>query len=179
MIEVNLLPPANILSQKETVWRRRLIFGVGVVMLAVILDLTVFFGARALLRRQIAGLLAKRADLLTRSEQFATTALQLRTVEEKAAGVAVVRLQRVDMAAMISDVRVLLGSSVSLLNLSVTASGDVSADAKANDLTALAEFVSRVSGETKSHLTNVLLKSLRQDTNGGFSFQLSATYVKT
>lgn len=178
MIEVNLLPPANVLSQKEVVWRRRLLLVVGVVVAFVFLDLAISLGARELLRRQISTLLTRRVDLLSRSEQFATTALQLRTVEEKATGAEVVKKQRADMASMISDVRVLLGTSVLLLNLNVTAAGGVSADAKASDLTALAEFVSRVS-DNKSRLTNVLLKSLRQDTNGGFSFQVSATYVKT
>lgn len=179
MIEVNLLPPANVLSQKETVWRRRIVFVVGVVLLLVFLDLVIFLGTRELLKRQISGLLVKRASLLSQSEQFATTALQLRTVEEKTAGVEVVKRQRVDMAAMISDVRELLGSSVLLLNLNVTSSGGVSADAKADNLAALAEFVSRVSDNSKSHLTNVLLKSLRQDSSGSFSFQVTAAYVKT
>ena len=179
MIEVNLLPTKSILSPREISVRRALRWALLACTAAVILDLAVFFLLAQLFKRQLATLDLHKRDLLSQSQQFTGAALDLRTVEEKASGIAVVQRERADVAAIITQLNKIFIAGIELVNLQVDASGTVSFSAKAADVASLGQFISKITGrQPGSKLNKIILTGLRQEAGSGYAFQVFAQYEK-
>ena len=174
MIEINLLPPQNQRSRREALLRNKMLLLAAGVTLILALDLGLFLPMEAVWKREVAGLVARREELLTGLETVSSLALDLRTVEEKAVGVEAIQNLRADLATMVIGVRDLAGDDIELANFSVDASGGVAFGAKAGRVAALSQLIARItSPDTK--FSGVVLKGLGQSA-GGYNFQVEAKY---
>lgn len=180
MIEINLLPTQDALSQKEKTFRRWLFLAVLSCSAILVLDWGGFFLFQRLLKRQVEQLSSYESSLVSQLEQFSTVALDLRAVEEKVSGIVAVRGQRLDMATRVTGIRGLLTEGITLVSLEVGADKTLSFSAKARDGPSLGKFISQVmQSQNGFRLSKVILSGLRSDVNGGYSFQLSGSYEKS
>lgn len=174
MIDINLLPARNVVSQKESEFQKKFFLGLWLCSLVVAVDLVIFFLVSQVYKRQVQQLVTKRADLTSASERLSGVALDLRTVEEKTRGFTVVSALRQDIVETMGEVRSLAGKEVEMTDLKIGIS-TVGFFAKAADVSVLNGFVNRaVDGSVAPHLQNIVLGSLRLDPSGSFGFQVAA-----
>ncbi len=176
MIEINLLPLQSVVSQKESEFRDKFFLALWICSLVLAVDLVIFFLIQQVYKRQVTSLVARRTDLTLRSEQLSSMALDLRTVEEKAHGFTIVSSLRQDFVAIIAEVRSLIGNQAEMSDLRIDSSS-ITFVAKASDMQALNEFITRVvEANTTSRLQSIVLSNLRLDPSSNFGFQVTATY---
>ncbi len=177
MIEINLLPSQRVLTQKEKLIRQIMLGSLGILSAVLVVDLLIFFLFQQLFTRQVSDLISVRSNLLAQSEQFTAMALDLRSVEEKTVGIAMVKSLRQDFSTIIVDLQKLLVDGVELTNFRVDATGSVVFSARAKDVDSLGQFIGKINDlSDKIHLSKVNLGGLSQEANSSYLFQLSAFY---
>ncbi len=176
MIDINLLPSQEVISQKESELRDKFFLALWLCSLVLVVDLVLFFLISRVYKSRVSTLLAQRKNLTLQSEQLFQVALDLRTVQEKVNGYVLASASRRDFVPIISEITSLLGSQVELSEMNLNASS-VKFVAKAADAKALNGMITRiVNPGGNPRLKNIVLANLRFDPSGSFDFQISADY---
>ncbi|MBI4099754.1 hypothetical protein HY440_01985 [Candidatus Microgenomates bacterium] len=177
MIEINLLPPRNVLSRREASIRAKMVGFLTVATVILLLDLGIFFGVSKILTRQVSGQVATRSSLLAEAESLSPIADSLRTVENKAVGIAAILATRPNMAAAVTEIDSLSLPNLEIGNFQIGNTGAFSFSARAGDAASLGSFIDKISSEVSAgRLTGVTMQALHQD-GAGFSFNISASYL--
>lgn len=167
MINVNLLPSQNVLSQKEKDLRRKLKIGLTIsssLLAVVVLFLIIFDGFLSLRLNQQK---QKSQEFLTQFQGQMSVALDLRKLKDKISGIKTVQAGQTDFTTMAASVSALLTSGINLKTMSLDKNGKVNLTASAEDLASLQVFLPAIKGT---------LSGLRLTKNNSFEFSLEMTY---
>lgn len=153
MIEVNLLPPQNILSQQEKIFRQKIIYFVSIFVSFVIITQVILFLANTLLNSQISNQNQKKADLLTilKTDNYAA-ATNLRTLNAKMIGIKEIRRTQTDFGKMAGDMLSVTGQNSVVKAFAMDTTGQVTLTAVSPNLTAFGSFMDNL---TATHLTPI------------------------
>jgi hypothetical protein len=177
MIEVNLLPPQNILSQKEKQLRRYLlvmVFGGGAVM---VLALFLIFSGHGFFTVRAGILSRQRADLETKVKNETEIVRVLQAVNDKLTGVKIIRDGQTDFAAMLTRLTEIenLGAKVRGVSFG---SGDVvefsvSVPTQAVLKTAFDNLTQKTAHQ---YFSDIIISGLQENDDRSLSFSVTAKY---
>lgn len=172
MIDVNLLPSQNVLSQKEKDLRRKLKIGLIIsssLLAVVVLFLIIFDGFLSLRFNQQK---QKSQELLTQFQGQMSVALDLRRLKDKISGIKTAQKGQVDFAGITGEIAPLFNSGVTLKTLSIDKDKNINLTAVADSLASLEVFIPTL----KTPFEKIVLSGLRLAKNNSFDFSLSMTY---
>ncbi|MBI3559108.1 hypothetical protein HY085_01815 [Candidatus Gottesmanbacteria bacterium] len=172
MIDVNLLPSQNVLSQKEKDLRRKLKIGLiisSALAVVVVLFLMIFDGFLSL---RLGQQKQKQQELLAQFQKEMPAALDLRKLKDKISGIKTAQKGQIDFAGIAGEVAPLFNSGVILKTLSIDKDKNINLTAAADSLTSLEVFIPTL----KTPFEKIVLSGLRLGKNNNFDFSLSMTY---
>lgn len=172
MIDINLLPKANVLSQKEKNLRQKIKIGLIIsssVAAFILIFLLIINGILAVRLNQQE---QKREDLMSQFAAQSQTAADLRKLKDKIFGIKTVRGGQTDFATMAASVSALLTPGINLKAMSLDKTGKVNLTATAADLASLQVFLPGI----KAPFNKIILSGLRLTKNNSLDFSLEMTY---
>jgi hypothetical protein len=177
MIDINLLPPQGVLQQKEEKLKRVLFLAVVVSLAVCLLAGGGLLAAEKALEAQVAASERRKQSLLAEFSSRKATALALRQLQDKAAGIAALKKEKEDFAGRIEAVTKFLGEAVALKSLELGEGGRTKLAASYADGQTLANFLSGFNqGERDLPFAGTVLTSLQLVQGGGFDFSLETKF---
>ena len=179
MIEINLLPPHDLLTQKERVFRqifKRLAAGVTAFMVlliaAVFMAGRFFAGANEAAQRE-------HQDLLNRFAGQATEAQQIVELRRKAEGILSIDRGGLGLAVMADRTNRIFSPALGITRMNLAADGTVRLTLLAADVENLVWFFNQIDSPVSTsgpRLVTVQIPSLQQNGDGSFLVDLAGKY---
>lgn len=177
MIEVNLLPPQNVLSQKEKVLRWYLILaavGGGAALMLVLFLIFLghgFFTIRAnLLSRQ-------RASLTAELQNELDTVATLQVINDKVSGLKTIRAGRTDFVSILQHLSDLVALGAKIKSVSLGTGGTVQFGATVADSAVLKTVLANLSQTgADNYFSDTVVSGLREDQDKNLSFSVTAKF---
>lgn len=180
MIDVNLLPPKDLISSQSKKVQSRLT-NLSLVSIVLVLAVTgVVMGLEIYLTRAQDSLKFNQEVLTKRYGEKAKTAYQIQTIKHKVAGLLEARASALDFPKLLASVNSLLTDGMSVESLSLQSNGETQLSVAANGLFAINSFLNNFSQTDQPiFLSDVVLGGLRQLGGGGFNLQVSGKFDPT
>lgn len=172
MIDVNLLPSQNVLSQKERDLRRKLKIGLTIASTVTIFLLIISLVIDGFLSLRFNQQKQKSQELLTQFQGQMSVALNLRKLKDKISGIKTIQKGQIDFAGITGAVAPLFNSGVTLKTLSIDKDKNINLTAVADSLASLEVFIPTL----KTPFEKIILSGLRLGKDNSFDFSLSMTY---
>lgn len=172
MIDINLLPKANVLSQKEKNLRQKIKIGLIISSSITVLILIFLLITNGILAVRLNQQKQKREDLMSQFAVQSQTANSLRKLKDKISGIKTVRFGQTDFAAQAASVSALLTPGINFKAMSLDKAGKVNLTATAADLASLQVFLPAI----KAPFNKIILSGLRLTKNNSLDFSLEMTY---
>ena len=178
MIEINLLPPKNLLSRKEQEIRQKLLAGAIISSALCLLFGGALFVAGVGLSRQADSLENRKQQLTASYESLKETAQDIRVLQGKIAGIKKIKALRLDYASEITALSSFLKGTTTIKGLTLSPPDAVSVSASSPDATSLNKFFDKVSGkEGKVPLKDVVITGLSLNNKSVFVYDVAGRYV--
>ena len=144
MIDINLLPVRNVLTQKEKKLRSHLIIIAGIVGAVLSVVFVTLFITNQYLFVKRNSLKTKKADLQATFEANSSTIINLGIVRDKLTGIKLVNGRQVDMPEIISKLLNLISIGTEVKTLQVEESGKVDIVASSPKIEQFTELISKI-----------------------------------
>lgn len=178
MIEINLLPPQNLISLKEKQLRVYLILLTVGLAVFVGLILGGSFTVDAMLSARLKSLQQKNDSLQATYQAEVPTARQFLTVKEKVAAITLVRADQTAFLEVTNSLIALFGQEMKVTELTISGVGKIGATVSTPNLESYKAFMERLTNGN-SRFYDVEIIGLRQAANGSFDFSLLTGYKNT
>ncbi|MCL4390549.1 MAG: hypothetical protein M1484_03255 [Patescibacteria group bacterium] len=181
MIEINLLPPKNLLSKKEAALRRRLVTGAISVSIIFLVTLASLLVIESYWDRRLTDISVQKQQLAAQFSADAAKAAQLVKLKNKLMGIRMVQTTRPDITAILkklTDFRSIGGVTYALEEVSVN--GNVSIKVNCQDQSAFNAYVDQITSPTTAKFfNNVTLTAMTLNADGTFNFDLTGQFDKS
>lgn len=174
MIDINLLPPAQVLSRQEKSLRGQIMRVFIITGVITVLATAAIIGARIFFQVQLNSQTNRKNQLLAEFNSQIKTAQELQTVKYKATGIKIIQTSRTDFATMAASLNLAL-SGVIPKNILMDSDGNITINASAADLTTLGNFINTISNNNPP-FTKVVLSGLVLNA-GSYDFNLGTQYA--
>lgn len=178
MIDINLLPPQNLLSQKEKNLRSLLMKILGGATILLVLVSGIIFGAKFYFDYQLTQQTQKRDQLAADFKSEAPIASKVRTLKDKVSGIKIIQDSQTNFASIVGRLRDVTADT-RLKNFIVDSDGRINLSASTDDIPRLDSFIQGITSEINNPFGQTLLSGLRRDPGGGFSYSVNTKYFFT
>lgn len=180
MIEVNLLPLKNVLSQQEKQIRQNLTFFATVIGILVLICAVISFSTNTFLEFQNSQQQKSRDNLLTElKNNDYEAAFALRTIENKISGIKEIKKMQTDFGKMTGDILNMILPNAQVTSFSLDTTGAVELTAVSSSLQNFGKFMDKVTSPTNAPLPfkEISISGIRQNGNS-INFALGMKYEK-
>lgn len=176
MIDINLLPPAIVLTQKEKAFRGQLLLLlIGLTILVGVVSFALF-GGRFFFDSQLSSQQQRKNQLLNEFSIQEDTAKDLRTLKDKVMGVKIIQDSRTNFASMAATLgEVTTGTT--LKSFIIDSDGRIRFLGMAGDLQILDSFTKKISAEDNNPFSKTVMSGLRREPGGEYSYTMEMQFV--
>lgn len=174
MIDINLLPPQNVLTQNEKKLRSQLtIVAIALSAVFVLLVVGAFITESVVAARLVSGK-QKQVALEAQFQSQAELASKMKTVKDKVVGLKTIRESRTDFAGIMASVEATLRPDIKLLTIQIDNGGHIIMSLSAPNTNSFDQLVTRfsVNNASMSAFNKALISGLSQTKAGWFNFGL-------
>lgn len=175
MIEINLLPPQNILSQKEKEIRFYLCAAVVVLGCLLGLGFGLIFVTDSVLTARLKDLDAKKSSQEKIFQSEIATAEKLQAVEFKVGAITNIIASQKNYPQILSDVIAVIDGSYNIKNLGVSDNNIITAAVVAPNLAAFTKLTDKLAAPD-AKFKNVVINGLSQQEDNTINLSLSMIY---
>lgn len=176
MIDINLLPPQNILSQKERSLRTILIKILSGLTIIVVLSSGIIFAVKIYYDDQVVKQTQKRDQLTASFKEEAATASKVRTLKDKISGVKIIQDSQTNFAVIVKKIQE-VAQDTSLKSFTVDSDGRILLSASTDNITSLDNFISNITFDANNPFSKTTMSGLRRDPGGGYSYSINTQYI--
>ncbi|MCL4397488.1 hypothetical protein M1403_00415 [Patescibacteria group bacterium] len=177
MIDINLLPPQNVLSQKEKILRSQLTVAaiIGGVVTALVLGslalINAYYSAR------LSAVAARRTSLTAQFNAVQKTALDLRLIKDKIAGINSIKTSQTQFPPILDDLTALFSGGFQLTQLSVDQTQKTSFAGITAGPESFNTLLGRIiAGRDANKYGQIELSGLRENKDKTLSFSIQMLY---
>lgn len=177
MIEINLLPPQNVLSQREKALRRYLLTALAAGLIGVFLCGFGIFLGRSFFVIRAEVLSQQRADLETQIANEIETLQLLHTIHAKLEGIRAIKKSQVNFTVILKRFLEIeeLGARIGAISLGPGRA--VRFSVRTVNVDALKKVLNNLSVSSESHyFSKTEISNLQEEIDGTFSFVVNAVY---
>lgn len=179
MIDINLLPKRDLLSQAERRWQNNLLLVVAALGLVVAVGAAVVFGLEGWAAGQMARLGGQRAELLAQFESNTPKLEMLLALKDKIAGIKRVQAVRPSLSLAVAREQQLLVDGVTTTRMTVNVDGSMSFAVLVRDVQALSDYLAKLdSDEAREFFKMLTVNELQLAKDGSFAFSVVAQFDK-
>ncbi len=179
MINVNLLPPKHVFSQKEREVRRKILTfvlclsAVFAVVFGIIIGGNLFFDSRLLALNQ------EKERYQSQLSELSQLGWNVSSIEFKLAGIKFIRANQEQFSKPLASILQLTSGLVSVNQLDLSSTHGISMTGQAKSKPDLEIFLNKFTQKDPQtdFLRNAVMQGLQQQEGGQFGFLMSATYI--
>jgi hypothetical protein len=174
MIDINLLPPQNVLTQNEKKLRSRLVVMTIALSIVFVLITVGAFIAQSVVGAKLTAEKQKQVALEAQFQSQAELVAKIKTVKDKALGLRTIRDSRTDFAGIMASIEAALKPDVRLSSLLIDNKGHVILSLTTPNVDGLDQLIARFSRDaaSTSAFNKALITGLSRSAAGGFNFGL-------
>ncbi|MBI3887454.1 hypothetical protein HY310_00105 [Candidatus Microgenomates bacterium] len=163
MININLLPPLNVLTQREIQLRKDLTLYIGSIGIVILIFLVFLTVSNGIIGYQNYSMNKKKNDLLVILKSHNDAAVYLRTVQDKIKGIKLIRQKRVDFGKMTGDLIDLTTPNAKINSFSVNSTGECYLSLSSPSLITFSSFIDKITSEqTQVPFKSITLSGVRE-----------------
>jgi hypothetical protein len=177
MIDINLLPPANLLTARQKQLGSQLLVAAVSFGLVILLALAMAFSLEFVGKSRLTALSTTRTDLGGRFEANVLKLERLFSLKDKIIGIRKVQSVRPDPTLAISKLTALSVDGVGMTKMSLSADGSLSFAVTVRDVAALSAYLSKLeSEEARRFFKELHVQNLQMNQDGAFSFSVVSIF---
>lgn len=177
MIDINLLPPQNALSQKEKKVRFYLTVGVtffSALAAFVIVALNSVYGYVYLTQKNLSD---RKAALVTQFESQNQKAADMRQIKDKLAGINSIRKSETRFEPIVTNLISLFSSDVNVSRFAINRDRTISFTAEADEINGYDALITRLTtGRDSKKYSRIVIQGLREDIRRALTFSVELIY---
>ena len=175
MIDINLLPVKNVVTQKEKNLRANLTRALVLISGGLLIISLIILGAKVFVRIQLDGQTAKRDQLLAEFNKQGQMAQDVRTLKNKIAGIKIVKDSRTNFATMAGALRDATYGTT-LKEAAINSDRNITFTASVDSLESLGSFINRMTVPDNNHFAKTVLRGLTRNSGESYVFGINTQY---
>ena len=180
MIDINLLPPQEVLSKKTAQFRYQLTIGATVGGAALVIFFGLLFSLDWLGQNRLNTLLAQRQNLGARFDADTNKLELLLSLKDKIIGIKKVQQVRPDLSLAVSKLNTFSVDGVAITALNIGSEGTLVYSVTVRDDQALAAYLTKLESDMgRAFFKNLTITGLQLGQGNSFSFSVAAQFDKT
>lgn len=179
MINVNLLPPKHVFSQKEREIRKKILVFIMCLSFVFMVAFGLIFGGNFYLDGKFQEFDERQKSLQAQLSEFSQLGWDVRSIGDKVAAIKIIKGKQRPLSPVIADVQSLAGGVIAVSQLDVTSSYKLEVSGRAKDREDLDEFLQKLAEVegVDGFLQAVTVQNLQQQESGAFSLSFIGNYV--
>lgn len=176
MIDINLLPVKNVLTQKEKNLRANLTRAFILISGGLLIISLIILGAKFFVRLQLDNQTTKRDQLLVEFKKQGQMAQDVRTLKNKIAGIKIIKGSRTNFATIAGALRDTT-QGTTLKEASIDSDRNITVTASVDSLEALGSFINKMTVPDNNPFAKTVMRGLTRNSGRSYGFGMNTQYI--